>query len=64
MKSVKVLKDFTLNGVKYVKDDEIKDIDYQTLIKLNEKGFIYPLNYKELVMFERMLKNKREREEF
>lgn len=51
--------DFSINNKKYIKGDEIKDLSYQTIIKLNEKGFIEPLGYKDLVMIERELNNKK-----
>ena len=42
-------------------DDEINDIkDINVIKKINEKGFIEPLEYKDLVLIERELKNKEE----
>ena len=31
--------DFGLNGKYYIKGDEIKDLNYEQIVKLNEKGF-------------------------
>lgn len=52
--------DFTANGIDYIKGDEMKNLTFQQIVKLNEKGFIEPLNYKDLVLVERELKNKKE----
>lgn len=41
-------KEFTLNGKYYVKGDEVKVNSKDELVKLNEKGFIEPLNRKEV----------------
>lgn len=56
MKTLKAKKDFTLNGAPYIKGDEVKVNDIATIRKLNEKGFIEPLNFKELTIIERELK--------
>ena len=50
-------KDFIANGNRYIVGDEIKNLTYKEIIKLNEKGFIEPLDYKDLVLIERELKN-------
>lgn len=44
-------KDFTINGNYYFIGDEIdySKIDKPTLVKLNENGFIEPLNIKEIL---------------
>ena len=39
---------FNLNGVFYEKGDEVKDLNKEQLIKLNEKGFIEPLTPKQI----------------
>lgn len=52
--------DFSTNIGNYVKGDEIKNLTYKQIIKLNELGFIEPLKYKDLVLIERELKNKEE----
>lgn len=50
--------DFILNGVKYIKGDEINIKDLYVINKLNEKGFIEPLTYRDLVILERELKEE------
>ena len=57
MKKLIAKKDFTLNGDTYIVGDEIKIDDISVIRKLNEKGFIEPLDFKELVIIERELKN-------
>ena len=63
MKKLIAKKDFTLNGDTYIVGDEIKIDDISIIRKLNEKGFIEPLDFKELVIIEREIKksyNKKE----
>lgn len=48
-------KDFIFNGKNYIVGDEIETKDIETIKKLNEKGFIEPLDYKDLVILEREL---------
>lgn len=55
MKSIKVIKNFTANGKAYIVGDEIKDINYDQVVKLNEKGFIEPLSYEDLAIIKREL---------
>ena len=55
MKSIKVIKNFTANGKAYIVGDEIKDINYDQVVKLNEKGFIEPLSYVDLAIIKREL---------
>ena len=55
--------DFTANGVGYIKGDELKDLTYEQVVKLNEKGFIEPLDFKDLVFFKRELDNKNKTKE-
>lgn len=59
---VKVIakKDFTANGINYIKGDELTDLTFEQIVKLNEKGFIEPLEYKDLVIIERELRKKKE----
>lgn len=47
--------DFTTNIGSYIKGDEIKDLNYNQIVKLNEKGFIEPLSFKDLVLIKREL---------
>lgn len=60
MKKIIAKKDFTIDGKFFIKDEpvDVKDID--TIKKLNEKGFIKPLDYRELIILERELNNKEE----
>ena len=60
MKKVIAKIDFTANGVNYIKGDEINDLNIEQIAKLNEKGFIEPLTYKDLVLIERELNKKKE----
>lgn len=60
MKKVIAKIDFTIDKNKYIKGDEINGLNMQQIVKLNEKGFIEPLYYKDLVLIERELKKKKE----
>lgn len=53
-------KDFTSNMGDFIKGDEIKNLTYEQIMKLNEKGLIEPLSYKDLVLIKRELTNKKE----
>ena len=57
MKKLIAKKDFTINGLAFIAGDEVNVKDIDTIRKLNEKGFIEPLNFKELILIERELKN-------
>lgn len=57
MKKLIAKKDFTVNGETYIVGDEVNIKDIVTIKRLNEKGFIEPLDFKELVIIERELKN-------
>ena len=57
MKKLIAKKDFTVDGLPFVKGDEVNVKNIETIRKLNEKGFIEPLNFKDLVIIERELKN-------
>ena len=50
MKKVIASKDFSIGDRFYIKDEEIKDVDFKTIVKLNEQGFIYPLTNKDLIL--------------
>ena len=63
MKKIIARKDFILNNADYIQGDEIKDLTYQEIVKLNEKGFIEPLEYKDLVFIKRELENKKNSKE-
>ena len=57
MKKLIAKKDFTIDDCTYIVGDEVNVKDISVIKKLNEKGFIEPLNFKELVIIERELKN-------
>lgn len=50
--------DFTANGKKYIAGDELENLSYEQIVRLNEMGFIEPLEYKDLVLIERELKKE------
>jgi hypothetical protein len=52
--------DFTANDKNYIKGDEIKELTYEQIVKLNEQGFIEPLDFKDLVLIKRELEKKKE----
>ena len=56
-------KNFTTKYEQYVKGDEIKNLTYEQIVKLNELGFIEPLSYKDLVIVKRELETNKEKEE-
>lgn len=60
MIKVIVKKDFTANGINYIKGDELKDLTFEQIVKLNENGFIEPLEYKDLVLIKRDLEKEKE----
>ena len=63
MKKLVAIKDFVANGKEYIEGDEIKTDNYEAIVKLNEKGFIEPLSYKDLVLIKRELDSKNMKEE-
>lgn len=60
MKKIIAKYDLILNNEKYLAGDEIKGLNIEQIIKLNEKRFIEPLTYKDIVLIERELKQKKE----
>lgn len=63
MKKIIAKKDFEINGDFFIKDEPVEIKDIKIIRKLNEKGFIYPLELKDLIILERELnKNKKEEE--
>lgn len=64
MKKLIAIKDFSANGKDFIEGDEIKTTNYEAIVLLNEKGFIEPLNYKDLVLIKRELDNPKEKEEY
>lgn len=55
-------KDFASNIGNYVKGDELTGLSYEQIMKLNELGFIEPLEYKDLVLIKRELDQKEKEE--
>lgn len=51
-------KDFTSNIGDFIKGDELNNLTYEQIVKLNEEGLIEPLTYKDLVLIKRELENK------
>lgn len=49
--------DFSSNLGNYLKGDEVKGLTYEQILVLNEKGFIEPLSFKDLVLLKRELEN-------
>ena len=63
MKAIKVKQDFSVNGKFYFAGDTIEEkIKYETLVKINEKGYIEPLTLKELTEYQKELKSRVEEE--
>ena len=60
MKEVIAKKDFILNDKSYIVGDKIDIKDINVITVLNEKGFIEPLDYKDLVILERKLEKEKE----
>jgi len=58
MKKVIAKIDFTTNIGNYIAGDEITGLTYEQIVKLNEQGFIEPLEYRDLVLIKRELENK------
>lgn len=54
--------DFSTPTKNYIEGDEIETNSYETIVRLNEQGFIEPLTYKDLVLIKRELE-KNEKEE-
>lgn len=50
MKKVIVAKDFNANGKYYFAGDELKDLSFEQILKLQELGFIEPLDFKDIVL--------------
>ena len=60
MKKIIARIDFTSNIGEYIAGDEITGLSYEQIVKLNENGFIEPLEYKDLVLIKRELDKKKE----
>ena len=52
--------DFSANDKNYIIGEEIKGLNYNQIVKLNELGFIEPLDYKDLVLIKRELENPKD----
>lgn len=67
MKKIIAKKDFLLDDIFYIKDEELKNLSYEDLVMLNKKGFIQPISFQELILLKRELekinKNKEENHE-
>ena len=63
MKKLIAKKDFTIDGEFFIKDEPVEIKDIETIKKLNEKGFIYPLELKDLIVLEREFKSNIKEEE-
>lgn len=59
MKKVIAKIDFSSNIGDFIKGDEITDLTYDQIVRLNEKGFIEPLEFKDLVLIKRELEKKK-----
>ncbi len=53
IKKVIAAKDFIANGVFYLAGDELKNLSFEQIIKLNEKGFIEPLELRDIILITR-----------
>lgn len=63
MKKIIAKINFALNGVNYIVGEELRNLSYNQIAKLNEKGFIQPLNYEDLVLIKRELENPKSKKE-
>lgn len=64
MRAIKVKQDFSVNGKFYFAGDTIEEkIKYETLVKINEKGYIEPLTLKELTEYQKELNEYKKEEE-
>lgn len=63
MKKIIAKVDFTSNIGDFIAGDELNDLAYEQIVKLNEKGYIEPLTYKDLVLIKRELKNPKFKKE-
>lgn len=56
-------KNFTTKDKNYIKGDELTGLSLKEIVSLNEKGFIEPLTYEDLVLIQRELENKKNKKE-
>ena len=59
MKKIIAKVDFSSNLGNFIVGDEIQNLTYEQIVKLNEKGFIEPLTFKDLVLIKRELDKKK-----
>lgn len=63
---IKFKQDITYKNKPYFKDDVLEDIkkeDMDSIWKLNEKGYIYPITYKEFIKFKNELSKEKIKKE-
>ena len=53
IKKVIAAKNFGANGIFYIAGDELKGLSFEQIIKLNEKGFIEPLELRDIILITR-----------
>ena len=63
MKKLIAKKNFSIDGKFFIKDEPVEIRNIDTIKKLNEKGFIYPLELKDLIVLEREFKSNIKEEE-
>jgi hypothetical protein len=63
MKKLIAKKEFSIDGKFFIKDEPVEIRNIDTIKKLNEKGFIYPLELKDLIVLEREFKSNIKEEE-
>ena len=64
MKKLIAKQNFSVSGQSFIKGEEVKTKNYEAIVLLNEKGFIEPLTYEDLVFIKRELDNPKEKEEY
>lgn len=62
MKKIIARIDFTSNVGSYITGEEITGLNYEQIVKLNEKGFIEPLEYRDLILIKRELEKPKKEE--
>lgn len=60
MKKIIAKINFTSNVGEFVAGDEIFDLTFDQIVKLNELGFIEPLSYEDLVLIKKENNKKKE----
>ena len=62
MKKIIVKNDYFINKEFYEKGQEVKDLTYKEIVKLNEQGIIEPLSLKDLIQIKNELEKKEEKD--